>query len=71
MNNEQLRDRIRKDPETSRRLAPALMHWRRPRFVLRELNTWSPKDWYCDWYWYLCCDIPEEYVTRLLEEEDI
>ena len=56
-----------------RRLAPALIPWRRPRSVLCVLNTWSPTDW--DWYGYLYWnwtdDIPEEYVIRILEEEDI
>ena len=71
--NNQLRDRIRDDPETRRRIAPALMHWKSPRFVLHELNTRSPKDGYGYWpvYWYLYGYIPEEYVIRILEEEDI
>ena len=75
MNIAQLRDKIRNDPEKMRRLTPALIPWRRPRFVLRELNTWSPKDWYWSLYWYWYGDwydyIPEEYMNRLREEEDI
>ena len=72
MNIEQL-EKLLKDPETRRRLAPALIPWKRPRVVLRRLNEWSPKDWYGHWpvYWYLYGYIPEEYVIRILEEEDI
>ena len=68
--NNQLREKLRDDPETMRRLTPALMHWDRPRFVLRRLNTWSPKYWHWYWYWYCADDIPEEYVNRILEERD-
>ena len=69
MNIAQLREKYRNDPETMRRLTPAVMHWIRPRSVLRRLNQRSPKDW--DLYWYLYGYIPEEYVNRLLDEEDI
>ena len=69
----QLREKLRNDPEKRRRLYPALIPWMRPRSVLYELNTWSPKDW--DWYWYRgwgwTDDIPEEHVIRILEEEDL
>ena len=75
MNMDQWIEKLRDDPETRRRLALALIPWKRPRFVLRELNTWSPRDW--EWYWYGywsgdCADeIPDEYLNRILEEEDI
>ena len=67
--NIELREKLRKDPEKRRRLAPAFIPWRRPRFVLCELNEWSPKDWYLYGYW--TDEIPEEYVNRILEEEDL
>ena len=66
-------DKIRNDPETQRRLYPAFLPWNSPRFVLRRLNEWSPMCW--DWYWYRgwgwADEIPEEYLSRILEEEDI
>ena len=73
MNIEQLREKLRNDPEKMRRLALALIPWKSPRFVLRELNTWSPKDWdwYWSWDWAWACGIPEEYLIRILEEDDI
>ena len=69
MNKYQWIEKLRKDPETRRRLAPAFIPWNRPRDVLRRLNTWSPKNWY--WYWYWTGKIPDEYLSRILEEEDI
>ena len=73
--NKQLSDKIRNDPETRRRLTPALIPWLRPRDVLSRLNTWSPKYWSLYWYWYgyghWTADIPEEYVNRLLEGKDL
>ena len=69
--NKQLREKLRDDPETRRRLTPALMPWKSPRRVLRELNTGSPKYWDWYWYWYWTGKIPEEYLSRILEEEDI
>ena len=71
MNLAQLRETISNDPEKRRRLVSAFLSWNRPRRVLCELNERRPKYWYWDLYWYRGWDIPEEYVNRILEEDDI